>query len=382
MQQNNASKKARKSALAVEGPVFDRKRSTLVIENIPEDSFSEEAVRDFFLQFGNILEVSMQPYKRLAIVKFDNWTSANAAFSSPKVVFENRFVKVFWYAGDQSALPNSMSVNAGPAETAGPQKEGGAGNASQAEQEPDLDMDEFVRRQEQSQKAQEEKKRKLEELEQQREELQKKQKELMLKRQEEMARLNAKLALSAKKEREARATANPADDVNAADATAPSSKPTQADILRAQLAALEKEAIEMGIDPNAQGEPDFSPAHSPSPWAPRGRGGGGYFRGRGRFPRGGYRGGYRAGSNDVAYAAYSLDNRPKKVAVLGVDFTVPERDESLRAYLFVRIASLPPSLNQTPLTCDSRASGSLPISRRRLRRRKSPSRTGRQLRHS
>ncbi len=357
MRQNNASKKARKSALAADGPVFDRKRSTLVVENIPEESFSGEAVREFFSQFGSILEVSMQPYKRLAIVKFDNWTSANAAFSSPKVVFENRFVKVFWYAGDQSALPNSMSVSAGPAEAVGPHKEGSAGNPSQAEQEPDLDMDEFIRRQEQSQKAQEEKKRKLEELEQQKEELQKKQKELMLKRQEEMARLNAKLALSAKKEREATAAAaNPADAANAADdaadATAPSSKPTQADILRAQLAALEKEAIEMGIDPNGQSEPDFSPAHSPSPWAPRGRGGGGHLRARGRFPRGGFRGGYRAGSNDVTYAAYSLDNRPKKVAVLGVDFTVPERDESLRAYLFVRLPSLPlsfPSSNPTDM---------------------------------
>jgi len=32
---------------------------------------------------------------------------------------------------------------------------------------------------------------------------------------------------------------------------------------------------------------------------------------------------------------YSLDNRPKKVVITGVDFTVPEKDEALRQHLFV-----------------------------------------------
>jgi hypothetical protein len=54
-------------------------------------------------------------------------------------------------------------------------------------------------------------------------------------------------------------------------------------------------------------------------------------------PRG-YRGAYR-GRGGAPFGgnltAYKLDNRPKKVALAGVDFTDPDKDESLRQYLLV-----------------------------------------------
>ena len=112
---------------------------------------------------------------------------------------------------------------------------------------------------------------------------------------------------------------------------------TQTEALRAQLAALEQEASQLGINPDENHD-------DASSWTLRGRGRGRGFRGRGSFAPRAIRGGYgyrgRGGiveSRHAAYAAYSLDNRPKIVALSGVDFTIPENDEALRQYLFVSI---------------------------------------------
>lgn len=317
-----ASKRAR-APFSADGPVNDKSKSTIVVENIPEESFSEEEVRRFFSQFGNIVEVSMQPYKRLAIVKFDLWSAANAAWRSPKVVFDNRFVKVFWYKEDESTLPASKPLNKGG--PAGAQN--GTPNAGSPTPGPEIDMDEFLRKQEEAQKAHQEKVQKVQEIESKREELEKRQKELLAKQQEEKQKLYARLASSSKK------SASPSGQDGS---DAKTQKPTgQSEALRAQLAALEAEAMQLGLDPDAMDDG--------STWTPgggRGRGRGGFPRARGFAPRGS-RGGFRGrGGNHAAYAAYSLDNRPRKVSVTGVDFTVPEKDEPLRQYLFVSWAHL------------------------------------------
>ena len=79
------------------GPNHDRSITTIVVEQIPEERFDESAVREFFAEFGKIEEVTMQAYKRLALVKYEDYISARRAYDSPKVIFENRFVKVYWY---------------------------------------------------------------------------------------------------------------------------------------------------------------------------------------------------------------------------------------------------------------------------------------------
>ncbi|KAL2158945.1 hypothetical protein VTH06DRAFT_2975 [Thermothelomyces fergusii] len=318
--QPNRPRRGEKAPFSADGPVFDRTRSTIVVENIPEENFDEAQVRQFFSQFGNILEVSMQPYKRLAIVKYDSWSAANAAYQSPKVIFDNRFVKVFWYKDEGSTLPASGSAAGGPP---GGKKAKHANGSSGTDghdggAQSHINLEEFARKQEEKQKAFEEKARKREELERQREELEKRQKELLAKQQEERAKLEAKLGKhsGAKSENDEGASKKPM---------------SQTEALRAQLAALEAEARQMGLDPDAM--------DAPSPWPPRG----GYGRGRGGWrgstppymARGSYRGGFRGRGNiHAAYAAYTLDNRPKKVILTGVDFTVPEKDEALRQYLF------------------------------------------------
>ncbi|KAM0420592.1 hypothetical protein ACHAPT_011638 [Fusarium lateritium] len=298
-----------RAPFSADGPVHDRSKSTIVIENIPEESFSEDQVRGFFSQFGAIAEVSMQPYKRLAIVKYDKWGSANAAYQSPKVIFDNRFVKVFWYRDKADVLPPTVPLQAGnwsgdPQATGEEEEEG--------EVEPELDMEEFQRRQEEAQKQHQERESKRAELEKQRLELEAKQQELLARHREENAKLQAKLA-----------------NQKGEDGEASSSGPHA---LRAQLAALEQEAKMLGLDPNAEDDGSITGP----PWQPEGggyRGRGGGYRGRGYAPRG--RGSFRGrgGNMHAAYAQYSIDNRPKKLAVAGVDFTAPDKDEVLRHFL-------------------------------------------------
>ncbi|KAI1652923.1 hypothetical protein F4813DRAFT_286722 [Daldinia decipiens] len=299
------------------GPIHDKTKTAIVVQNIPNGYFTEEKVREYFSQFGNITDISIQGPDRLALVKFDTWDAAHAAWSSPKVIFDNRFVKVFWHKDDTESRPNSVNG------TAGNGVKNGATNGNSlieesAPTEP-FDMDEFMRKQEEAQKAHEEKTKKREELELQRQELEERQKELRARQLEEKRRLQAKLS-------------GKSPSSEATDGT--TKKPTsQTEALRAQLAALEEEANVLGIDPDA--------IHEDSSWSIRGRGRGSRgYRGRGRYvtraTRGGHsyqgRGGIEA--RHAAYAAYSLDNRPKIIALSGVDFTNLEKDEALRQYLF------------------------------------------------
>jgi RNA-binding protein 26 len=310
--QDSRKKGRPRAPFSADGPVTDKTKSTIVVESIPEENFDEEQVRGFFSQFGTVLDVSMRPYKRLAVVKFDNWAAANAAYKSPKAIFDNRFVKVFWYKEEtapQATTSPSEATAAGPA---------AASSTESPAIAPAIDMDEFLRKQEEAQKAHEEKMRKLEEVQRQRQELEKRQEELLVKRLEEEKKLLAKLG-----------GASAGKDTKSAEPT------SQSEFLRAKLAALEAEAMRLGIDPDA--EADFEADQS---WTPRGGfgRGRGYPRARGYAPRGAPHGAFRGrGGQHAAYAAYSLDNRPKKLAVSGVDFTVPGTDETLRQYLFVSL---------------------------------------------
>ncbi|KAF4991570.1 hypothetical protein FGRMN_7688 [Fusarium graminum] len=289
-----------RAPFSADGPNHDRTKSTIVVENIPEESFAEEQVREFFSQFGNIQEISMQPYKHLAIIKYDKWGSANAAYQSPKVIFDNRFVKVFWYKDKADTIPASAPLQGG-------NWTGGPVATEDEDLEPGIDMEEFQRKQEEEQKKHQDREAKRAEIEQKRQEIEKQQQELLARHREENERLQARLASHKGQGGEGSSSGT--------------------NMLRAKLAALEQEAKMLGLDPDAEGESSLS-------WPPRGgyRGRGG-FRGRGAAPRG--RGSFRGrgGNMHAAYAQYSIDNRPKKIAITGVDFTAPDKDEMLRHFL-------------------------------------------------
>lgn len=298
------------------GPNHDRSITQVVVEQIPEENFNEQSVRDFFSEFGTIESVELQTYKRLAIIKFEDYDSAKRAYDSPKVIFDNRFVKVYWYKPDR--LPRERHQN-------GFGKGDGNGDVEMQEEEK-IDPVEFAKRQEEAQRAHEEKTRKMKEAEAQRQELEQK----MKAQAEERSKLLAKLAA---KERAKSGTPDQAAGTQngAANGTGESGTTSQTDALKAKLAELEREAESMGINPNEEQWQGF---------APRGRGG---YRGRGAYmPRGAWRGG-RGGFVARGGAVKRLDNRPRTLAVVfpNNEEMSSQKDEALRQYLlFVsRLAS-------------------------------------------
>ena len=302
------------------GPNHDRSISSIVVEQIPEEKFDELSVREFFSQFGSIIEVQMQAYKRLAIVKYDDYGAAKRAYESPKVIFDNRFVKVYWYKPD--ALPTPPAN--GAAKTASP---------SSKTEEQSFDKEQFERDTAAAQKRLEEKQKKLKETEMQRQALEKQKEELAKMQQEEKKKLLEKLAAKGVGKAVTSSSGAPETAEDGAAGTGDKKASAQTEALRAQLAALEAEARSLGLDTTLTDD-SYS-------YRGRGRGraaqrGWGIFppRGRGFDPsRGGYRArgapfGGRGGS------VYRLDNRTKKVAVSGVTFDTA-KDEGLRQYLLV-----------------------------------------------
>lgn len=313
------------------GPNHDPSITTIVVEQIPEERFDETSVREFFASFGKIEDVTMQAYKRLALVKYEDYTSARKAYDSPRVIFDNRFVKVYWYK------PESTSTSAanGVATKQSP--------SSKIADEPAFDKEKFERDALAAQKKQDEKKALLRETEAKRQALEKQREELAQRQAEEKRKLMEKLAAKGRVESIDGGVDGSVDvdnkhsTTNGTNGTDDGKVSEQTKALRAQVAALEAEAKSLGLDT----------ALTEDPWAPRGRGRGrarSSYRGWERFAtrgstfdpsRGTGRGrgtlrGARAGG------AYNLDNRTKKVGVAGVEFD-EKKDEALRQYLLVSL---------------------------------------------
>ncbi|KAI1339469.1 hypothetical protein F5Y15DRAFT_382653 [Xylariaceae sp. FL0016] len=319
------SKKTRRNRgrpdFATSHPMHDRSKKILVVQNVPPENYTEDHIRGYFSQFGNIEEVSMKPQDRIALIKFDSWEAANAAWSSPKVIFDNRFVKLFWFKeeAEDGASSGAKSRNG---------HANGNGSIGEVDDvEPDFDHEEFKRKQEEAQKIYEEKKKKREDIERARQDLEKREKALRAEQAEARRKLREKLAANGLKD----GSSSPAEIKTGGPGNKGSA---QTESLKAQLAALEQEATQLGIDPHTSQE-DYAS------WTPRGRGRGRGYRGRGGFPPTASRGGFsyrgRGGgleARHAAYAAYSLDLRPKIVALSGIDFTASGRGEALRQHLF------------------------------------------------
>ncbi|KAI5304629.1 hypothetical protein KEM56_006230 [Ascosphaera pollenicola] len=284
----------------------DKSITTIVVEQIPEEKFNEEAVRGFFSEFGTITEVTLKPQRRLALVKYDTYASARRAWESPKVIFDNRFVKVYWY---KPPIEKDTTMG-GTDET------------------PAIDPEEFEKQQAEAQRIHEEKMKKREAMEQARVQLEKQKEELMKRQAEERARLMEKL----KAKEAGRPTSASPTTTTEVDISNDPNASEQTKALRAQLAALEAEAKSLGIDPNqeessSRGRGGFRGGYR-GRGAPRGRGG--FQSGYDPSFRGGFRG--RGGAPRGRGTVLRLDNRPKRVAISGVEFS-PQKEEALRFYL-------------------------------------------------
>ena len=235
------------------GPNHDRSITTIVVEQIPEEKFNENHVREFFSEFGNIEEVIMQPYKRLALVKYGDYMSARRAYESPKVIFDNRFVKVYWYK--PGGIPTPPATAKGTANSPVMSKE----------EEQFFDREKFERDAVAAQKKLEEKKVQMKDVEAKKQALEKQKEELAQKQAEEKRKLLKKLA--------AKGVASNGDTLmtdvtNGTDRADESKVSAHTRALREKVAELEAEAKSLGLD-SALSEVPYS--HS------RGRG-----RGRGR----------------------------------------------------------------------------------------------------
>ncbi|KAL2825207.1 hypothetical protein BDW59DRAFT_161922 [Aspergillus cavernicola] len=300
--------RGRRSEFSAAGPNEDASVKTIVVEQIPDDKLDEFAVRDFFSQYGEIADISLQPHRKLALITFSDHLAAKRAWSSPKVIFDNRFVKVYWH---KPKGERNHDQRPGASE-------------SREESQP-FNQEEFERQQEEAQKAYEEKLKRRKETEEAKQALEKQRDELIKKQEEEKQRLLQRIggATPTSASPDGAAAESPSDE-NASDQTKQ---------LRAQLAALEAEAKHLGLDPNNSPDPNSSY---------RGRGRGGYFGARGAYPprgRGGYdpsRGSHRGRGGGFPArgrgGVLRLDNRPKRVAVSGIK-PDSEQDEAFRQFL-------------------------------------------------
>ena len=74
-----------------------RNDKTLVVEKIPEDKLSLDAVNAWFKRFGTVTNVAVDAANAKALVSFLKHEEAYAAWKSEDAVFNNRFVKIFWH---------------------------------------------------------------------------------------------------------------------------------------------------------------------------------------------------------------------------------------------------------------------------------------------
>lgn len=270
------------------GPISNSKPvDTLAVEHIPEDRLSEQHVGDFFSQFGAIVSVQLRTKERAAVVKFSNHDAAQRAYDSPKAIFDNRFVKIFWY---QPGPSNGISGAVGKV----PRQEGIPAIYYEDEDEQIVDMEEFSKQQAQLQKDFEEKRQRSEEL---------------------TARSNMISAqLKAKEEELTELRSTLIDKARAKGLEAIVAKETQA--LSEDLAKLAAEAA--GLFATAESTDTSTISR------------GGFLNGRESTLRGGSRGrGHAPGGRG---GVVRLDNRPRSLAVAEVK-AGSEKETALKRHL-------------------------------------------------
>lgn len=87
---------------------------TLCVSKIPPEYNSEQHVLDFFNKFGQISKVIMQYNNdpNSCLIEFAEHSGAKSAYSSPDVVFGNRFVKLYWIRSSKlNDFQNSVIEN-------------------------------------------------------------------------------------------------------------------------------------------------------------------------------------------------------------------------------------------------------------------------------
>jgi RNA-binding protein 26 len=75
---------------------LEQRDRTLVVEEIPGDRLSPDAVNGWFKRFGTVTNVAVDATSAKALVSFSTHKEAHAAWKTEDAIFGNRFIKVFW----------------------------------------------------------------------------------------------------------------------------------------------------------------------------------------------------------------------------------------------------------------------------------------------
>ncbi|RDW24899.1 hypothetical protein B0I72DRAFT_140876 [Yarrowia lipolytica] len=105
---NNGGNKRGMSAISTPHSSTEYNRK-LVVEKIPDNYCSEQAVRDFFSKFGTLNSVKVNFAGKLAEIEFSTTAEAKNAYKSPETIFDNRFVKVYWRKTDDETPENEVA---------------------------------------------------------------------------------------------------------------------------------------------------------------------------------------------------------------------------------------------------------------------------------
>lgn len=293
VQSNGSSNSHRIQLSSWNDATYEPTKPAIAVTQIPDDHLNEEHVKEFFSRFGTIINVHIEPHKHLAVVQFKDNAAAERAHDSPKVIFDNRFVKVSWYKPDWN---RTTRIRAFPVDENIPEI---------YEDEDAIDFEEFKKQQEEAQKAFEERREKIADAEKRNQNIIKQ----IVSKEGEMRDLKLKLHEMARAKGIELSTMGEEDR----------------DSLMADLLDLETDTDGFF----AQFESDTSSIGHRGGF--RGRGRGYSARGQGLISRGSYRGrGYGHRHSGVK----RLDNRPKRLAIAEVE-AGSQKDEALRQFLLV-----------------------------------------------
>lgn len=90
-----------------------RSNTTLVIENVPAEHLDLIKVNEYFKKFGTITNISIDKPGSKALVSYSQPSEAKTAHESPDVIFDNRFVKVYFQRLDEGG-PSTVAQTAAP----------------------------------------------------------------------------------------------------------------------------------------------------------------------------------------------------------------------------------------------------------------------------
>lgn len=68
----------------------------MIVENIPDEYFNIESIKEYFTRFGTIVDVKINDEQKNVTLEFSTHLEAKNCHSSPDPIFDNRFVKVYW----------------------------------------------------------------------------------------------------------------------------------------------------------------------------------------------------------------------------------------------------------------------------------------------